>query len=217
MLLTNARATGKVVGATTQPVTTVNTNFMMMGRRRRAYRPSVPTPYTKKVEPVKPVIKTVDTVPKSGSKRFWGPAVWYFFHTIVEKVKDDHFVKMRREIITWIVTICKSLPCPACSEHSNRYLSRNNIEKVATKDELKMYLFVFHNNVNERLGNEKCTYEECDEKYKKGLLVPILNNFLKVFLNKHHIVSMMADDTYRHRQANSLREWFRINIDQFDL
>jgi hypothetical protein len=28
---------------------------------------------------------------------------------------------------------------------------------------------------------------------------------------------MMADDTFRHRQANSLREWFRINIDQFDV
>ena len=54
-----------------------------------------------------------------------------------------------------IVSICNNLPCPICKDHSMKYIRKSNIYKIQTKDEMKNYLYVFHNWVNKKLGKSE--------------------------------------------------------------
>jgi hypothetical protein len=149
-------------------------------------------------------------------KMKWGAPVWYFFHTLVEKVKDEYFLSMRTDIINNIVLICKNLPCPNCASHASDYMSKVNFSAITSKDDLKTLLFNFHNTVNQKKGYPLFTRQELDEKYSKAVTINIFNNFLIVFQDKHKSLRMIADDMYRQRLSASLKDWFMANYTKFD-
>ena len=87
------------------------------------------------------------------SKKQWGNACWYLFHTLAEKLKPE-YEKDIPIIIRNILSICKNLPCPVCSSHAKRHIMNIKINNINTKTELKLFLFNFHNNVNKQLGKK---------------------------------------------------------------
>ena len=80
----------------------------------------------------------------------------YFFALIASmlfmiRIKDLHS-GMRAYKKNIISRIMSNLPCPYCTSHAVSYLSTTNFKSIQNINDLTLYLFNFHNNVNIRLN-----------------------------------------------------------------
>ena len=133
-------------------------------------------------QPPKQQIQTVKEVPQEPEKKKmkWGQPVWFFFHTIAEKVKPESFAIIRMELLQLVTSICKNLPCPTCSQHAVTYLANTNINTIQTKDQLIDFFYTFHNDVNKRKGFAQFPRELLQEKYSKANTLNIINHFFQI-------------------------------------
>lgn len=110
--------------------------------------------------------------------KYWGPATWTLFHILAEKLTNDNLVK---PIIQLIKTICASLPCPTCREHSTIILQKYSLyHTINTKHDLKRFVWEFHNQVNKKLKTSLYNFNNLN-KYSQYNLNSILNIWLKYF------------------------------------
>ena len=70
-------------------------------------------------------------------KMKWGEAIWFLFHTLAEKIKEEHFQSKKYEMINIVKAICTNLPCPKCTDHATAYMKRLNIESIKIKQDWK--------------------------------------------------------------------------------
>jgi hypothetical protein len=171
--------------------------------------------------PVTHMISTttqVNTVKQSNAKKMkWGEPTWFLFHTLAEKVKAEYFSLVRTELLNNIYAICKNLPCPNCASHATQYLNGINFNTIRTKEDLKLMLFHFHNNVNEKKGLPIFYLVDLNEKYSKAVTLNIINNFIMHFRDKHKSIRMISDDLYRQRLSGLLMNWFSSNMKYFNM
>jgi len=147
----------------------------------------------------------------------WGPAVWFALHTLVEKIKDDSFSKLREPLLKWIYTICTHLPCPDCSIHSKTYLDGINFNTIQSKKDLKRMIFDFHNSVNFRKGYPQFAFEDLDAKYSVAITANILQNFFSFFEDRNHrSVKLIATDLHRALISNEFKKWLNENVQYFN-
>jgi hypothetical protein len=147
----------------------------------------------------------------------WGEPIWFLFHSLAEKVKENAFSSIREELLNVIYTICSNLPCPDCANHAVIYLNSIHYKTIQTKDQLKNMLFIFHNTINQKKNYAIFPRDQLDTKYKNVGLIPIIHNFMKHFKDKHKSIHMIANDLHRARIVNQLKTWFNSNIQSFDL
>ena len=117
-------------------------------------------------------------VSNTGKVKVWGPYIWYMLHGLAEKIKDKSFHGLKNELLEHIFNICVNLPCPSCSTHSREYLQKIDFKKIKTKQELRLMLLDFHNNVNTRLRKPNFSYQQLIDKYKTTLIKTILIKFI---------------------------------------
>lgn len=110
-------------------------------------------------------------------KHLWGPAIWYFFHGIAEKIDSEKFEAQKLNLFRILEIVCTNLPCPDCSEHALGELKKINKEKVANREIYKDLLLEFHNRVNIRIKHPVFTRTQLDEKYKTINLNAMMHNF----------------------------------------
>lgn len=85
----------------------------------------------------------------------WGPAIWNLLHAVPAMLKSVHNIHKAVELINNIYLL---LPCEECHNHAKEYLFNNRImitnyqDLNVAKKEIKLYLFNFHNEVNQRLS-----------------------------------------------------------------
>jgi hypothetical protein len=151
------------------------------------------------------------------NKMRWGQPIWFFFHTIAQKVKDDSFPIIRQELLAHIYNICSNLPCPTCAAHAKEYLNGINFNRIQTKEDLKTMLFTFHNEVNVRKGIPLFPRDQLDEKYSRAVTKNIVYYFLFHFQEKYNNIKIMADNMYRERQSKILQVWLQTNLEHFDM
>ena len=77
------------------------------------------------------------------SKKEWGQATWYLFHTLAEKIDEEYYIKNKAEFFRIVGLICSNLPCPECAKHSTEILRRLNIESIKSREELIKFFFDF--------------------------------------------------------------------------
>ena len=142
----------------------------------------------------------------------WGPVIWNLFHTLVEKVNSKYFKKVSQELFSFIKRICSLLPCPECQEHAKTYLKSVKLT-LNKKEELKAFLFMFHNVVN---AHKKKKEEDTEilEKYKEQPLSGAFNDFVRVYSAKGN-VRMLADTLHRQRLIVDFRTWLLTNKEYF--
>jgi len=86
----------------------------------------------------------------------WGPITWFLLHTFAEKIHNSAFLANRANYLNLIFNLCCNLPCPDCSNHAKIYLTRARFKYIIkTKNELRLFLWKFHNNTNTRLKKEQ--------------------------------------------------------------
>lgn len=146
----------------------------------------------------------------------WGPPTWLYLHTMAEKVKDTSFQQIRKDMFRIIYTICTNLPCSMCSNHAKEYLSKINIESIQTKNDMKQFLFVFHNSVNTRKRLNIFSFSDLDDTYSKGDYIAITNNFMTFYQEKTRNIHFIADEMHRQRIVKLVQQWIIDNIEHFE-
>ena len=150
-------------------------------------------------------------------KMKWGPPIWYLFHTLSEKIKEDKFLLIKNDLLNIFYTICTNLPCPMCATHATDYMNKINFNSIQTKEQMKDLFYIFHNSVNRKKGYKFFTKEELDTKYKLANTINIIKNFMVFFKDKHSSIHMIANDAHRQRLSIKIQEWFNTNISYFEL
>jgi len=132
------------------------------------------------------------------------------------KVKDGLFQEIRTQLLSTIFSICSNLPCPTCASHAKDYLTKINFLNIQTKEDLKMVLFNFHNELNQRKGYPTITKMEHDNLYLRSDPVVVIQNFIVAFNRKNKNIRLLSDDLTRQHITESLKEWFKRYIGYFD-
>ena len=191
--------------------TTIQTNVVQQSRfGLHVFQPTQPVklPLTQDIQ------TTVDVNTK---KILWGPAVWFFFHTLAEKIKPGYFSSYREGIFTVIKDVCSSLPCPSCTTHAVEYINNVNFNSIQTKDDLKHMLFNFHNEVNIRTKKSLFSYDELNSKYQDANFKLIVNYFLHYYKMQHVAVRQMHENIYRQHVSTRIVEWLQSNMHIFEM
>jgi hypothetical protein len=224
MLFTNSRSISKTNGM--QQMTSA-IPFSIIGARYRAnphqhlqqqqQQPQYNQPPPNVFMQTRVAQQPAEDKPTTRKPMKWGEPTWFLFHTLAEKVKDEYFDEIRKELLDVIYTICVNLPCPTCASHATKYMNGVNYSTIRTKQQLKDMLFSFHNSVNERKNYPLFDYAKLDEKYSMANTINIIQNFMIFFKDKHASIHMIANDLHRNRIANILKQWFNEKMHYFNM
>ena len=143
----------------------------------------------------------------------WGQPTWILFHTLAEKIKDECYLNIAPELVTFICRICFLLPCPDCQEHATHYwrITRYNL---STKESLKDFLFTFHNEVNKR-KNYPILNSDILSQYSNKKLSQVYNEFVSIFLSRT-TTRLMIDSLHRKRLIDEFKIWIIKNSSSFN-
>ena len=189
--------------------TNINDNNVVMGMKRTIYNRPVINSFQQQN---KPIINTKEI----GTKLEWGAHIWLFFHTLAEKIKPEYYQQKSKELFDIIFLICKNLPCPICTEHATKYLKKINMLSLKTKDDMKLMLFQFHNEVNKRKQYSQFALSELDSKYASAITIEVMNNFIVSYSKKSRNVQMIATEMGKTAALKQTRQWLHANLDIFE-
>jgi hypothetical protein len=144
----------------------------------------------------------------------WGPPIWTLFHTLAEKIKEENFSTTSKQLMFYIKRICATLPCPECSQHASRFLSRVNIQGIQCKTDLRNILYIFHNVVNKR-KNKPLFNNDNLTTYATKNKINVYNNFVSAYQTKGNM-KLLADSFQRKLIIMEFKKWFIQNINNFD-
>ena len=114
-------------------------------------------------------------------------------------------------------TLCTILPCPICTDHAIKYLSKINKNNINTRDKLINLFFNFHNNVNNKLRKKQFTKEKYIELYSSNKLFDILNRFAFIYLKHKDTRKLDINILMRNTYLNTFSVFMRSNKSHFNL
>lgn len=152
------------------------------------------------------------------SKNVWGPPTWQLLHGLSVKAKDIMTSTQINELKAILERIVSHLPCPICSTHAISYFKLNKFQNIATLDQLRYFIFVFHNNVNTRTQKPTITYEEHNRIYQNMNLELAILNMFNVYQNMNSTnVTMMLYSYHRQNILIDLNKYLVQNQNLFTL
>jgi len=152
------------------------------------------------------------------SKNVWGPPTWRLLHCLSVKAKDTMTPPQLNDLKTILERIVSNLPCPLCSTHAKSYFKLNKFNTIITLNQLRYFMFVFHNNVNSRINKPLITYEEHNILYQNMNLEMVIRNMLQIYQNMNTtIVTMMLYSYDRQNILNDLNQYLVKNQSLFTL
>ena len=166
-------------------------------------------PQVKKIEPQKPIKK------ERVKEMLWGEPTWFLFHTLAEKIKETHFAELKNKLISFIKQICNNLPCPECAQHATSFVNGVNFDAIINKDQLKVFFFNFHNELNRRKEYDVFEFPDI-EKYKNAVTINIVKNFFYHFGKKNYNVKLDVSGYQRSVLLKNFRTWLETHYYCFD-
>jgi hypothetical protein len=140
------------------------------------------------------------------SKESWGNNIWYLFHSLAHKLKEDKFESQKNNIIFIIKTICNTLPCPDCSKDATSMLNKIDFNTIRNKNDLKMFFFNFHNAINAKLNKPQFNYENLDSKYGNANIDVLYNNLYIIYSVNTRIPQLMSSNFHKNLSFPKIRE-----------
>ena len=148
----------------------------------------------------------------------WARYTWCLFHMLAEKIKEEYVVSEIIKIQEIIYTIVSILPCPECRSHGIKYLNaeknRNKFGNITSKDDLKIFLYNFHNIVNNKTG-KKTFNNDILNQYKKINILFILDNWNKYFKLYNVDQYTIREESERKKKKTIILNYFKSNIDKY--
>ena len=145
----------------------------------------------------------------------WGPNIWFFLHGLAEKINQEKFFHIKPNIIEIIKIVCLNLPCPECSKDATSILNKTNFNTLNNKEDLKKFIFNFHNHVNKKIGNPIFLYENLDEKYSKINIFVAFKNLTYIFNKNSNNPKLMQNAMIRQHSIPKLNTLFNSLIPYF--
>lgn len=136
----------------------------------------------------------------SVSIEIWGNNIWYLFHTIAHKIKEDKFDIIKNDLIEVIKNISKNLPCPDCAKDATELLNKINFDNIKTKKDFEILIFNFHNHVNKKLKKPLFEYENLSIKYKNANIYNLIHNFNIIFSSNSNNSHLMTQSFNRQQK-----------------
>ena len=149
------------------------------------------------------------------SPKQWGRPVWHLFHVLAEKIKEEKYPVLFRELFSNIYQISSILPCNDCANHAKHFLSKIKVDNLKTKKDFQNMLYVFHNTVNNRVNSPQFKYENL-EGYKSMNIITVFNDFSKNFHTNGNM-NLITESFHRSRLLQTLRIWLMSNLSKFEL
>jgi hypothetical protein len=144
------------------------------------------------------------------TKAVWGPATWKLLHCMVLKVNSLEPSQLI-ELKNTIMRIVSNLPCPYCTSHAMSTMATSNFKTISTINDLKMFMFQFHNKVNQQVNKKLITYEEHLPLYCELNIEAVLQNFLYVYQQQIGGVTMMLYGFHRKQMLIDVVNFFKRN------
>ena len=85
-----------------------------------------------------------------------------------QKTAGDVYRNNCEACFSFVRHISEHVPCHVCRMESRVYLSKVDCEELQTKECFKLFLFMFHNDVNRRLGKRLFTLSELNNYERYG-------------------------------------------------
>jgi hypothetical protein len=149
------------------------------------------------------------------TKKEWGNATWYLFHTLSYKMKDEYFDELKDDFLNMCSRICSNLPCPDCSEHASAIMRNLNRGNIKTKKDLQMFFFDFHNSVNKRVKKPLFT-ESSMFMYRNAITKNIIFNYISTMSKKYHNIKLITNSFHRDSTMNDFKKWISHNSNKFN-
>ena len=111
----------------------------------------------------------------------WGPIAWDWLHKLAINYSDNPTKKDARDIIFLFWNYIYGIPCVTCRAHAYAYTQKfppifNNSNTFQT------WAWIFHNNVNSRLGKSIISIDEYQKIYKSEIYKKFYNPSLSQFV-----------------------------------
>ena len=147
-------------------------------------------------------------------KKEWANAVWLLFHTLAEKLKPE-FQSEVETLFSHFNNICYNLPCPDCQSHAVAAMQSANKKVICLSQEnLKRFVWEFHNNVNKRINNPIYPYSQLD-KYKTANTRNVILNFVNIMSRTVNSEKVMMNNFQRKLYMTKFKEYISANIFKF--
>ena len=148
-------------------------------------------------------------------KKDWGNAVWLLFHTLAEKIKEEHTGEIN-VLLTHITNICGNLPCPDCQQHASRVMTSVNRANIASsKQSLIDFLWSFHNSVNQRTKTAFYPKESL-EMYKRANTQNVIKNFITIMTATSNNSRTMLNGFHRNLYMKQFIEYIKTNLYKYN-
>lgn len=153
------------------------------------------------------------------SKKQWGNATWYLFHTLAEKLKPEYDNPTEiKALYSQIKKICYNLPCPDCTQHAIKTLSNVN-ENVVTnsKSAFIQFLWQFHNKVNKSTGKKELPFDETNNIYSRAVTGLIIRNFINVMnIKSADLQIMLIKRNSKNAYMPGFTDYVNKNIQKYN-
>ena len=150
-------------------------------------------------------------------KKEWANAVWFLFHTLAEKLKDEYAAAELPVLFGHIISICNNLPCPDCQGHAMAHMLRADKRVVtSSKENLKTFLWQFHNSVNQRIKLPFFSKQELDDKYQMARTSAIVQNFIYIMSRTSNNEKIMMHAFHRKLYIKTFIEYFNTNAYKYN-
>ena len=144
----------------------------------------------------------------SNTKKRWSVPTWMLFHGMAEKIDERFFKNNKEEVLNIIKMICDNLPCPYCRVNASKYIKKTMIN-VNTKEDLKIFLYTFHNHVNKKL-KKKHFEKSILNKYKNINMLTAYKWFNNKFYGEY-VVSHDFNKWRRNIVKEKVKHFFGSN------
>ena len=96
----------------------------------------------------------------------FSPSIWDMLHVMAMTYPEHPDMHRQRSMSLLLQNLCPNLPCPGCGQHCQLYITENP-PNVSHREDLKLWLYTFHNAVNTRLGKRNMPPEEAEKRLKE--------------------------------------------------
>jgi hypothetical protein len=145
------------------------------------------------------------------SRAIWGPATWYLLHCMVLKIDDNIERPVLEDLKNTIYVVISNLPCPMCSNHAMSYFNSHQYSRIATLEQLRFFIYSFHEDVNKRLNKPSTlSYAEHVIYYQTFNLSMVIKHVIHIYENMNNTnLTMMMFSFHRRRMVSILDQYFK--------
>jgi len=162
------------------------------------------------------LFKEVTTPEKNMKKKEWANAVWFLFHTLAEKIKEEYCPAELSILFGHVTSICNNLPCPDCQGHAMLVVNKADKRTVtASKENFKNFLWQFHNGVNQRIKLPYFSKQQLDDKYKMAKTSAIVQNFIQIMSRTANNEKVMMHAFHRKLYIKTFIDYMNDNFYKF--